>query len=256
MKIGLVLSGGGARGISHLGAVKALQERGIRPDIISGTSAGALAGGLLAYGYPPEEILEIIVGTSFLRYLRPTLGGNGLLRIDRLEAMYRQYIPENTFESLKVPLVVSTTDIYAGEAVFFRKGELARPVLASCCLPGLFAPMEYEGRYLVDGGVLNNMPVGPLEGQVDFIIGVHCNPFKLQRPPQSTREVVARSLILAVHAKTKQYFEMCDLLIESPLLGDYTVYDIGKARELYSIGLRHARKVLNESVALLHLQEV
>lgn len=255
MKIGLVLSGGGARGISHLGAVKALQERGIYSDIISGTSAGALAGGLLAYGYEPDEILEIIVRTSFLRYLRPTLGGNGLLRIDRLEGMYRQYIPENTFESLKIPLVVSATDIYAGEAVFFQSGELARPVLASCCLPGLFAPMEYEGKYLVDGGVLNNMPVGPLIGKVDFMIGVHCNPFKLQRPPQSTREVVSRSLILAVHAKTKKLFEKCDLLIESPLLGNYTVYDLSKARELFAVGLRHARKVLDESPALAGLQE-
>ncbi len=250
MKIGLVLSGGGARGVSHLGAVKALYEHGIYPDIISGTSAGAIAGGLLAYGYTPDEILEMVVSTNFVRYMRPTFAGSGLFQLDRLEAFYRKYIPENTFEALKTSLIVSATDIYEGSTVYFSEGELARPVLASSCLPGLFAPMHYRGHYLVDGGVLSNMPVEPLEGIADYIIGVHCNPFKLQRPPNSTREVLARSLILAVHAKTKERFEKCNLLIESPQLGDYSVYDLRKARELFAVGYRHARQVLQETAAL------
>ena len=247
MKIGLVLSGGGARGVSHLGVVKALYEQGIRPDIISGTSAGAIAGGLLAYGYTPDEILEMIVGTNFVRYMRPTFVGSGLLQLDRLEAFYRKYIPENTFEALKTPLIVSATDIDEGTSVYFSEGELARPILASSCLPGLFAPMYYHGHYLVDGGVLSNMPVEPLEGIVDYMIGVHCNPFKQQRSPQSTREVLTRSLILAVHAKTKERFEKCNLLIESPQLGSYSVYDLRKARELFALGYRHARQVLQQT---------
>ncbi|WP_373513243.1 patatin-like phospholipase family protein [Persicitalea sp.] len=247
---GLVLSGGGARGISHLGAVKALYEHGIHPDIISGTSAGAITGGLLAYGYAPEDILEMILSTSFVRYVRPTFGGSGLLRMDRLEEIYRKYIPENTFECLKTPFVVSATDIFAGETVYFREGELARPVLASSCLPGLFAPMEYQGRHLVDGGVLSNMPVEPLEGVADYIIGVHCNPFKLLHPPRNTREVVYRSLILAVHAKTKERFEKCNLLLEAPQLGDFSVYDLRKARELFVLGYRHAQQVLRETPVL------
>lgn len=247
MKTGLVLSGGGARGISHLGAVKALNERGIFSDIISGTSAGAVTGGLLAYGYTPDEILEIIISTNFVRYVRPTFAGSGLLRMDRLEEILKKYIPENTFESLKIPLIVSATDIFAGETAYFREGELARPVLASSCLPGLFAPMEYQGRSLVDGGVLSNMPVEPLEGVADYIIGVHCNPFKLLHPPRSTREVVYRSLILAVHAKTKERFEKCNLLLEAPQLGDYSVYDLRKARELFVLGYRHARQVLQNT---------
>ncbi len=250
MKTGLVLSGGGARGISHLGAVKALHEHGIRPDIISGTSAGAITGGLLAYGYTPDEILEMIISTSFVRYVRPTFAGSGLLRMDRMEEIYRKYIPENSFGCLKIPLIVSATDIFAGETVYFSEGELARPVLASSCLPGLFAPMQYQERHLVDGGVLSNMPVEPLEGVVDYLIGVHCNPFKLQHPPRNTREVVYRSLILAVHAKTKERFQKCNLLLEAPQLGDYSVYDLRKARELFVLGYRHARQVLQDTSAL------
>jgi NTE family protein len=246
MKIGLVLSGGGARGLSHLGVAKALAERGIKPDIISGTSAGAIAGGLLAYGYTPDEVLEIIIQTNFIRSVRPSFGGTGLFRIDRLEETYRKYIPENSFESLKTPLIVTATDLNAGETVCFKQGELARPVLASSCLPGLFEPIFFEKRYLVDGGVLNNMPVEPLENEVDYIIGVHCNPFKLKTPPKNTREIVARSLILAMHAKTRERFDRCHLLIEPPELCDYSLYDLRKARELFVLGHRYARQVLKE----------
>jgi NTE family protein len=250
MKIGLALSGGGARGVSHLGAVKALTEQGIRPQIISGTSAGAIAGGLLAYGYSPDEVLEIIMRTNFVRYLRPSFGGNGLLRLDRLEEMYKQYIPENTFECLKIPFVVSATDVHAGETVCFREGELARPVVASCSLPGLFAPIYYQDRFLVDGGVLSNMPVEPLAGWADYIIGIHCNPFKQNCPPKNLREVVTRSIILAVHSKNKESFEKCDLFIEPPQLCDYSLYNLKRARELFELGYRYTQKLLQEAAIL------
>lgn len=245
-KVGLVLSGGGARGVSHLGAVKALAEHGIRPHLISGTSAGAIAGGLLAYGYSPDEVLDIIMQTNFVRYLRPSFGGSGLIRLDRLEGMYRKHIPENTFECLKTPLLVTATDVHAGETVCFREGELARPVLASCSLPGLFEPVYYQGRFLVDGGVLNNMPVEPLEGHVDYIIGIHCNPFMQRCPPRNVREVITRSIILAVHTKNRDRFSKCDLLIEPPQLCDFSLYNLRKARELFKIGYDHAHQVLRE----------
>lgn len=251
MKIGLVLSGGGARGIAHLGAVKALAERGIKPDIISGTSAGAIAGGMLAYGYTPDGILEIIIETNFVRHVRPTFRGNGILRMDGLQEVFQKHIPENTFEALKIPLIVATTDVYAGETIYFRKGELIRPILASSCLPGLFEPIHFQNRYLVDGGVMNNMPVEPLVGIVDCIIGVHCNPFQLKDPPKSTREVLARSLILAVHSKTKERFSKCQLLIEPPELGDYSVYDLRKARELFVLGYKYTRKLLQDIPVLV-----
>ena len=244
MKIGLVLSGGGARGLSHLGVVKALLERGIRPQLISGTSSGALVGGLLAYGYPPDEILELFIKTRFLQHVRPAFGGGGLLRLDRLETIYRTYIPENTFEVLSTPLVVAATDLVAGEVIYFRAGELARPVLASCCIPGLFEPMLFQGRQLVDGGVLDNLPVEPIRAEVDYVIGVHCNPFTRQGSLKSTRDILMRSLILAVQTKTKDRFDQCDLLIEAPQLCDYTLFDLRKARELFALGYRHARQVL------------
>src|SRR4051812_46920852 len=102
MKIGLVLSGGGARGIAHLGVIQALQEKGILPSIISATSSGAFVGAMIAYGYTPQEILEKLTKTKFFPHLRPGFGATGLLQIRRIETVIRQFIPENTFESLKI----------------------------------------------------------------------------------------------------------------------------------------------------------
>ena len=99
-KIALVLSGGGARGISHIGAIKALMEQGIKPDIISGTSAGAFIGALVAYGYSPDDILNIFLKTKFLRFLRFGFSLGGLLRIDQAEGILKKLIPENAFEAL------------------------------------------------------------------------------------------------------------------------------------------------------------
>jgi NTE family protein len=98
---------------------------------------------------------------------------------------------------------------------------------------------------------MNNMPVEPLVGIVDCIIGVHCNPFQLKDPPKSTREVLARSLILAVHSKTKERFSKCQLLIEPPELGDYSVYDLRKARELFVLGYKYTRKLLQDIPVLV-----
>jgi NTE family protein len=154
MKIGLVLSGGGARGIAHLGVVKALQEMGIPFDQIAGTSAGAITGALIAQGYSPDESLKIIESSSFVRHLRPAWNRMGLLRIDTAIDLYRKYLPHDSFEALQIPLHVLAVDLNDGEQVVFESGELIRPVLASCCLPGIFEPMLINKRQFVDGGVL------------------------------------------------------------------------------------------------------
>jgi NTE family protein len=251
MKIGLVLSGGGARGIAHIGAVKALMEAGIKPDIISGTSSGAFIGAMLAHGYIPDEIIEMVLQTSFYPYLRLGFGVNGLLQMNKMEAVLCKYIPENSFESLKIPLVVTATDIVSGEELQFRNGQLATPVLASCCIPGLFSPIQFQGHELVDGGVLNNLPVEPIIGEADFLIGLHCNPFTLDKPLKRTTEIVYRSLILAMHSKTKERFKKCDLLIEPPELSRFSIFDFRKAGQLFDVGYVYTKRLLEEAGSII-----
>lgn len=247
MRSGLVLSGGGARGIAHIGAVKALFEHGFKPDIISGTSSGAFVGAMLAHGYSPDEIIELILQTSFFSYLRFGFGASGLLQMNRIEAVLCKYIPENRFESLKTPLVVTATDLISGEEVQFRSGEIAIPVLASCCIPGVFSPIQFRGHTLVDGGVLNNLPVEPIINEADYIVGIHCNPFAIDKPLKRTTEIVYRSLILAMHGKTRERFKMCDLLIEPPELSRFSIFDFRKAGQLFDVGYRYTREFLDKN---------
>lgn len=246
MKTALILSGGGARGIAHVGVAQALAERGVRPDVISATSSGAFVGAMLAYGYAPADILKIIRETSFYPYFRLAIGATGLLHLRKMEEVFQKLIPENSFESLKTPLVVTATDVVLGEEVHFRSGELALPVLASCCIPGLFSPMHYQGRELVDGGVLNNLPVEPVS-DAGFLIGSHCNPFNLDKPLKRTTEVVYRSLILAMHTKTRMRGAQCDLLIEPPALSRFSIFDFRKADQLYEAGYSYAKNLLANS---------
>jgi len=241
MKIGLVLSGGGARGIMHLGVIKALNEQGIYPNFIAGTSAGAIAGALIAHGYPPEEILQILLKTNFFKYLRPAFSAPGLLKMDKVEDLYLQLLPHNSFSQLKTPLIVAATDIEQGEIVYFDKGELIRPLMASSCLPGIFAPVNFQKRQLVDGAVLNNLPIEPLqERQADFLIASNCNPHSFDKPISSTRNIVERSMLLAVRNKTQERLQQCQVVFEPKEVGRFDIFDVRKAREIFQIGYRTA----------------
>lgn len=245
MKTGLVLSGGGARGISHIGAIKALVEQGVKFDIISGTSAGAFIGALLAYGYTPDEILEIFLKTKFSRSIRFGFSPSGLLSIENADKILLKYIPENTFESLKTPLVVTTTDIQAGEEVCFSSGELAKPVLASCCLPGLFKPVRFQERDLIDGAIFNNLPVAAIEKEVDYLIGIHCNPIALQKSSSHIHNIAYRSFRLAMRGKARASLDRCDLLIEAPELYRFNPFDFRKTQQLFDIGYAYTKELIS-----------
>src|SRR5688572_20934964 len=159
MKIGLVLSGGGARGICHLGVIKALQEAGVSFDCVAGTSSGAIIGSLYCYGYNADEIFELIVNTKFFKSLRIAWTLKGLLALDGLQTLLLKYLPENTFEALKIPLTVAATDIKRGRIEYFSQGELIPTLLASSCVPAVFNPVRFHGAMYVDGGILDNLPV-------------------------------------------------------------------------------------------------
>lgn len=245
-KIALVLSGGGARGISHIGAIKALEEKGLKPDVISGTSAGSFVGALIAYGYTADEIFDIILKTRFSSYLRFGFSFGGLLKIDRVEEIIKKYIPENTFEALKIPLVVTATDLHAGQEVTFRSGNLGKVILASCCLPGVFKPFNLEGRDLIDGAIFNNLPVAPIEQEADYIIGIHCNPLLFHKPFSHMHQITVRSIRMAMRHKAKASLDRCDLLIEAPELSTFNTFDFTKARKLFDIGYSYTKELLAE----------
>lgn len=149
---GIVLSGGGARGIAHLGILKALDEFGIQPSIISGTSAGAIVGAFYAKGFRFSEIVSIIKNGHFFNFSNLNIVKQGLFSMKGFEEIYENYFENNSFTDLKTPLYIAATDILKGEINYFSDGELSFALLASSCTPVLFQPVFHKGNYYIDGG--------------------------------------------------------------------------------------------------------
>jgi NTE family protein len=255
INFGLALSGGGARGISHLGVLEAMSEYGLHPSHISGTSAGAIIGALYAAGNEPWEILRFILKTKLFKFFKPDISFTGLLRIEATEKLYELLLKENSFESLTIPLTVSATDIERGETVYFSEGELIKPLQAASCVPVLFAPVEIGGRYFVDGGILNNMPVEPLEGKYDYVIGVHSNALSANLKVASIRQMVERSLHLAINVNVEERKRKCSFFIEPPKMAFFGVYDVAKAQEIYQIGYEYAKEKLHSFLEVVNKNE-
>jgi NTE family protein len=240
-KIGLVLSGGGARGICHLGVIKALEEWDVKFDQISGTSAGSITGAMYSYGYKPDEIMKIITSTSFSKSLKFAWTWMGLLSLDGLRDIILKYIPENSFESLKIPLAVAATEIKKGKIEYFTQGELAPAIMASSCVPAVFNPVQFNGGLYVDGGILDNLPVKAIKDKCDFIIGSHCNFIRSEVDLKNVRAVIERSLLMAIAGNTTLNKTLCDILIEPPDIGKYSGFDTSKAKELFDIGYTYTK---------------
>jgi NTE family protein len=198
-RTGIVLSGGAARGFSHLGVLQALNESNIYPDIISGTSVGAIVGSLYADGNKPYEILSLLSKNSRLDYFSLTMPKEGLLQISGLIKILKETLRAKTFEELKIPLFVTATDLNNGRIVYFSSGELLRPVIASSSIPVLFKPLIIDNVFYVDGGVMNNMPIEPLENICEIIIGSYVNPIGNENSFSSLINVAVRTFQLSMH---------------------------------------------------------
>ncbi len=236
----MALSGGGARGIAHLGVLKAFDELGLPVSIISGVSSGAIAGVFYAAGFSPDEILKLIRELSIFKIIRPAFGKIGFMHLDEVEKLYEKYLgPHATFEQLNLPVIISATEMNEGVVVYFSEGELIKPLIASSAVPILYHPIQYQGKLLNDGGLLNNMPVDPLHMNCDVKIGVHVNPINHNAKITTLRSMVERTAHLAINNNVKMRLHLCDFLIEPPELKYYRLMSYSKAQEIFDIGYRY-----------------
>lgn len=246
IKIGLALSGGGARGFAHLGLAQYMYERNIRPSMISGTSAGAIAGAFLAADYSPKHTMEIISDLNFLKFFRPALSWSGLVSLEKLSSLLLEYFPENSFSALKTPLIIATTNYTKGKNVNFDSGELIKPLLASASIPVIFKPIMIGEEAYVDGGITNNLPSNVLKPHVDFMIGSSCNPVGPSSQGDSMKDVLERTLLMAINYQTTEQAKLCDIFIEPQALSVYKVFSHSKAKEIFAIGYESAKKLFSE----------
>lgn len=254
-KIGLALSGGGIRGVSHLGVMQALTDQGIEFSHISGTSAGAIAASFFAAGYAPKEVLQIIKETKLLKLLRPSIGSAGLISILRARFLFAKYIPHNSFQKLKIHVTISSVDLGEGKLVYFTDGELDMAILASCCLPGIFKPIIINEHMYIDGGILNNFPVEPLIGNCDLIIGSSCNHLPVVTEIKSFGSLVDRAAMIAINSSLNMHKILCDIVIEPHGLGGFGIFETDAADEIYMIGYEEGLKAINGNEILKDIVE-
>ncbi len=252
--IGIVFSGGGVRGAAHAGVLKALEENGIQPNILSGSSAGALAGALYAAGFKPEEILRFFKENSnVLRWQNFSRTKPGILDTEKYAVIFEPWLKKHTFESIDKRLYICVTDVLKGSVKFYSEGELVHPLLASAAVPGIFSPVEIGDSWYIDGGTMNNFPIEPLIGQCDFLIGSFVS-FKGsigKRHLSSTYKLVSRANELSVLANSQGKFDLFDFLMNPPELANYTTFDSSKIEEIYSIGYHHAMKNMEALLMVL-----
>ena len=251
MKIGLALSGGGIRGVAHLGAIRVLEERGIKFSHVSGASAGSIIGAFYCNGYSPEEILKIIEKTSLYKMVRPAISWRGLLRLDKVVREFESFFENDSFDALKIPLDIAATDVVHGTIKYFNEGPVLRAVLASSSIPVVFDPVKIGETYYIDGGILNNLPVEPLKSTCERVVGIHSNPVGVMDSPINMKMLMERSLQLAINCNIELRKGLCDLFIEPEGLGKFGVFDIKKAKEIFEIGYRHTKDVLDADPTLL-----
>lgn len=247
MKIGLALSGGGAKGIAHAGVIKALKERNIEISKISGTSAGALIGVLYAAGLEDDVIYDFFESSNLFYPNKFAFGQPGFIKSNVFMDHLNSFIPHNSFESLNIPLVVTATDLNNAKAKVFDSGELYLPILASAAFPGVFTPVIIDKNTYVDGGVLNNFPIDLLD-DCDIKIGSYVNKVEiLDRKMKHSYDVAGRAFSINQYHRDASKFYQADILIEPDNLHQYGLFSFRSLRKIFTIGYDTAREVLDKS---------
>ncbi|MCP9612846.1 patatin-like phospholipase family protein [Coprobacter tertius] len=243
-RIGLALSGGGARGFAHVGALKALEEMGLRPDIISGVSAGSIIGVLYADGYSPDEIIDLFSRLNFSDLAEITMPRAGFFKIDRFRNFLKKVLRANNFEDLSIPVIVSATDLDKGKTTTFAKGPIVEVVCASCSIPIIFPPIKINGVHYVDGGVFRNFPVSTIRQSCDIVIGVNVNPLVAKEYKQTLLGIAERSYSFIFKSNSLFDAKLCDVLIQTEEIAHFNIFDIVKLREIARFGYEAARNTL------------
>ncbi|MDD4713318.1 MAG: patatin-like phospholipase family protein [Bacteroidales bacterium] len=245
-KIGLALSGGGAKGFAHAGVIRALEERGIRPDVIAGTSAGSIVGALYADGNTPDEIIDFFNKASFSKFASLAKMNSGLFKIDHFKKALKTKLKAVNFEDLKIPTYINATDMEHGKNVFFNSGPLLDVVIASCSVPILFEPVKMDGIFYSDGGLICNFPVEVLRRQCEYVIGVNVGPLDIGEKEKLTfLDMAQRTYFFLRKANVLNVKDQCDILIEPPSIDRYGMFDAEKNHEIFMLGYEEAVRVLD-----------
>jgi NTE family protein len=246
-KIGIALGGGFARGIAHIGVLKVLEEEGIPVQFVAGTSVGALMGAAYCSGVTLAELEELAEKVRFTTFARWTLSRYGFASNDRMVSFLTRILKVHKFEELQIPLGVTATDFKTGAGTVFTSGSIIDPVRASCAYPGMFLPVEIDGRWLVDGMLSYPVPTHPLRIMgADRVIAVHLKgQWSKTKAPRHMLDVIGQSFAIAQDMMSPVWRNAADVVIEPDVAGfDYD--DFKRAGELVRVGEVAMRSALPE----------
>jgi len=255
--IGLALGGGFARGIAHVGVLRVLEEAGIPISFVAGTSVGALIGAAYCSGLSPDELEDVAFRVRFKTFARWTLSRHGFATNQRMIGFLNSVLKVKTFEELRIPLAVTTTDLNTGEGVVFGSGPLIEPVRASCAYPGMFLPVNIGGRWLVDGMLAHAVPTRPLRAMgAEKVLAIHLKGrFAAHAAPRHLFDVIGQCFSIAQDMCSPAWKQAADLIVEPGVEG-YEYDDFAHTRALIHCGEAAMRAALPAVKAWLQAPRV
>ena len=251
-KIGIALGGGFARGLSHIGVLKVLEEEHIPVDFVAGTSVGSIIGAAYCSGMSTRELEELARMVRFKDFARWTISRYGFASNDRMRGFLCRFLKCRTFEELRIPLAVAATDFVSGEGMIFRTGDLIDPVRASCAYPGMFLPVHFQERQFVDGMLSYPVPAQPLRKMgADRVFAVHLSAsWGNLQGPRHIFDVIGQCFSIAQETMCDGWLSQTDVRIEPDVRGfSYDSFD--RAAELIAAGETAARAMLPSILPLL-----
>lgn len=229
-RLGVCLSGGGARGFAHIGAMRALRELGIRPDIIAGVSAGSVVAVAYSAGLLDSNtnaLLDMFRGSKFRDFATMQVPTHSFFTLDRFRQKLENIIPYKNLEELPVKTVVCATDIDNATKKAWSSGPLAERVVASCSVPIVFEPVTIDGHRYVDGGVLRNLPAWPIRHLCHSLIGINCSPqAEHLEPPRNIIDIARRTFSVMAKNNVSADLEMCDLVVSLTATATHQTFDL------------------------------
>lgn len=246
-KLGVALSGGGARGFAHAGALMAVEEAGLKPDILAGVSAGSVIAVLYAAGIKPLEMAQIFASSALRDFAELSLGSGGFMKIEKFKNFVLSNLRGKTrLEELDIPTFIGVTDFDHGEAVAFSEGEIGPRMLASCSIPVVFKPVNIDGVNYVDGGVLRNHPAWIIRDKCETLIGINVSPLRSNKECRTIVDVALRTYNLMAKANQDVDMALCDVSVETPEIASMAVFDLKNIKKVFLSGYIHTRKALRD----------
>ena len=255
-RFGIALSGGGARGIAHIGVLGALEKYGIKPRVVSGTSMGAIVGVFYAAGYSPGEMLDILLERKFHRLVNWHMPFSGLIDMGKVREVMKDLIGKDDFSSLKMPFYCAVTNLNSGLEEVKSKGKLFRWVVASSSIPVVFEPQVIDGQTYVDGGLLNNLPAEAIRDQCQVLIGVHVNHNGPEEEIKGMKAIAERAFRLGISQNVEKSKNICDFVIEPPEARNFSTFNFNKAQEIYEVGFRETESQMLRAFEEIDLKKI